>query len=1214
VLFWISIFFSYIFTCENEIIMNALKKTKEDLVKELHTLQKEYTSLKASYEKYSTEHKGLEDTMRAEEELIAVVEQFNDAQHLAMIGSWEWDLQTNLVWWSDETYRIFGVNKRDFVPSFESNGKFIHPEDVAKYGKSFEHSLKTGEPLNLDIRLVSGDGLLKHCNAKGKIVYNDSRQPVRFTGTIMDVSGRKKEEDALLESEIRYRRLFESAKDGILIIDAESGMIRDVNPFLIEMLGYSKDQFLEKTIWDIGVFKDVVANQNRFKELQQMQYVRYEDLPLETADGRTISVEFVSNVYLVDHHQVVQCNVRDITKRKMAENKLWESEEKWRKLVTTIPDFIGLHDLNGRYIFLNHYAEGFSEKDVVGKSVYEFISEESIEDYRRNFEVCIHTKQAQRFVYSAWGNNRDVRIYEGYLIPISENDQVVNIMSVAKDITESRRAEESLLQEQYLMSALMDNLPDHLYFKDKDSRFIRNNRAHIHSFGLSDPNQLVGKSDFDFFTKEVAQRQFDDEQKIIRTGQSINKEEFTVRIDSSINWYYSTKMPLRNKNGDIIGTFGISRDITDRKNAEEKLWESEQRLSIIYNTVGTVIFHLAVEAEGKYRFISINQAFCDVTGLSKDQVVGKMVNEVIPEPSITMVLEKYKQAIDEKKIIRWEETSEYPKGLLTGEVTIAPVFDVKGNCTNLVGSVLDITERKQTEEMIRNSEERFRQITENAQEWIWEVDSTGLYTFASQAAEVILGYQPEEIIGIKHFYDFFLPEERESIKNVAFEIFKQKQPFREFINRNISKDGRIVSLLTGGIPILDPYNGNLLGYRGVDVDITERLRAEQELFIAKEKAEESDRLKSAFLANMSHEIRTPMNGILGFADLLKEPHLTDQEQQQYISIIEKSGKRMLKIINDIVSISKIESGQMEVSISETNINQQIGFIRAFFEPESERKGLQLLVRNTLPSKECLIKTDREKLYAILTNLVGNALKFTSSGSIEFGVEKKGEFLEFFVKDTGKGVAGHQKEIIFERFRQAGDLTSRYNEGAGLGLSISKAYVQLLGGKIWLESESGKGSTFYFTLPYNSVSEDEHVIKDVPTGIRTDKQIHRLKILIAEDDETSVSYLSTALKTYCKEILTAGTGVEAVETCRNNPDLDLVLMDIRMSVLDGYEATRQIRQFNKNVIIIAQTAYAMVGDREKAIEAGCDDHIAKPIRIDSVRGLMQKYFNNCKYNP
>jgi signal transduction histidine kinase/CheY-like chemotaxis protein len=382
-----------------------------------------------------------------------------------------------------------------------------------------------------------------------------------------------------------------------------------------------------------------------------------------------------------------------------------------------------------------------------------------------------------------------------------------------------------------------------------------------------------------------------------------------------------------------------------------------------------------------------------------------------------------------------------------------------------------------------------------------------------------------------------------------------------------------------------------------------------ELIIAKDRAEESDRLKSAFLANISHEIRTPMNGILGFAELMKEPDLTGKEQQEYIRIIEKSVERLLNIIKDLMSISKIESGQMEISISETNVNEQIERIYTFFKPEAEQKKIEISFTNSLPANEAIIITDREKIYTILTNLVKNAIKFTNSGSIEFGYKKKDKYLEFFVKDTGLGIREEKKEFIFERFRQGSESLTRNYEGAGLGLSISKAYVEMLGGKIWIESEPGKGSVFYFSIPYGSEPQDNIVMRTLARDDATENQIKNLKILIAEDDDVSQMFLMLSVKKISKEVLKARTGVEAIKVCRNNPDIDLVLMDIKMPEMYGLEATRQIRQFNNDVIIIAQTALGLSGEREKAIEAGCNDYISKPILKDELLAIIKRYFNN-----
>jgi CheY-like chemotaxis protein len=391
-------------------------------------------------------------------------------------------------------------------------------------------------------------------------------------------------------------------------------------------------------------------------------------------------------------------------------------------------------------------------------------------------------------------------------------------------------------------------------------------------------------------------------------------------------------------------------------------------------------------------------------------------------------------------------------------------------------------------------------------------------------------------------------------------------------------------------------------------DISERKLVEKELLTAKEKAEESDRLKSAFLANMSHEIRTPMNGILGFTDLLKDPKLTGDEQLEYVSIIEKSGARMLGIINDIVDISKIEAGLMKVHLKESNINEQIDYLLTFFKPEAEEKGVTLLFKTSLTSKESTIITDREKVFAILTNLIKNAIKYSDKGAIEFGYLKKAEYLEFFVKDQGIGIPKERQEAIFERFIQADISNKRAFQGAGLGLAITKAYVEMLGGKIRVESEEGKGSVFYFTLPYNIQQEERFIHAAVIPADAPENQMKPLKILIVEDDPDSAKFIEIIVRKFGKEIIKARNGVEAIKYYLNNPDTDLILMDIQMPEMNGYEAIRQIRQRNKEVIIIAQTGYALAGDSEKAMEAGSNDYITKPIGSSALKALIKKHFD------
>ena len=513
---------------------------------------------------------------------------------------------------------------------------------------------------------------------------------------------------------------------------------------------------------------------------------------------------------------------------------------------------------------------------------------------------------------------------------------------------------------------------------------------------------------------------------------------------------------------------------------------------------------------------------------------------------------------------------------------------------------------KKAEAALVLSEIRYRRLFESAKDGILILDAeTGKIVDVNPFLIDLLGFSYEQFIE-KTIWEI----------GVFKDIFSNYDKFLELQKEEYVRYHDLPLVTDTGRKIHVEFVSNVYQANNKNViqcnirDISQRIEIETELIEAKEKAEESDRLKTAFLTNMSHEIRTPMNGILGFTELLREPNLTSDDLRDYTQIIQISGARMLNTINNIVDVSKIESGLIKVDISETNINEKMEFTYKFFKPEVEFKGLQFLVKNGLPANESLIKTDNEKVYGILTNLVKNAIKFTYEGSIEFGYVLKSEIkpaeLEFFVKDTGVGIPENQKNIIFERFRQANEAQNRGYEGSGLGLSISKSYVEMLGGKIWVESEEGKGSTFYFTIPYNPVPEEKPEVINADSTEYKEVQLKSLKILIVEDDEISYSLLTRMLQKISKEVLHVMTGVEAIEACRNNPDLDLVLMDIRMPVMDGNEATRQIRQFNKDVIIIAQTAYAFSRDRENAIEAGSNDYISKPLNMALLYELIKKH--------
>ncbi len=794
---------------------------------------------------------------------------------------------------------------------------------------------------------------------------------------------------------------------------------------------------------------------------------------------------------------------------------------------------------------------------------------------------------------------------------LQNGDDIAYFIASHRDISFQKKAENIIKENEANLKAIIENSLESIWSVDENYTIKYANDVYVNAFENSYGKKLKkGDNLLSLFPETVQniwKERFD---RGLAGGQYVFYDKEPTK-DNSFHYVEVSVNPILVE-GKVMGISLYGKDITERKNAEEEFRRLNNQKSLILNSVGEGI--VGINRDGDHTFF--NEAALKLLGYTYEEFENKSSNglwyhhasnsQISKENSLIYhTLETGESHSNDSDVFYRKDGTFFPV-----EYVSSPIYEN----SKLVGAVVsfrDISERKIAEEALKESEEKYRDMANLLPQLLVELDLNGNITYVNSLALKMFGYSEDELIG-KSSLIAHVPEERDLI----VESIKLKYAGKEFESREFNmlrKDGSVFPALI--FTSIIKKNNLPTGLRAIVIDISQQKEFEKELILAKEKAEESDRLKSAFLANMSHEIRTPMNGILGFASLLRNPELNGEQQEEYIEIIEKGGERMLNIINDIVNISKIEAGLMELNIKESNINEQIDYICTFFRPQVIDRNLDFRCNKPSDYGDIYIQTDKEKLYAVLTNLVKNAIKYTEEGFIEIGYKVKDDFLEFYVKDTGIGIKKDRQSAIFERFIQADIADKMAQQGAGLGLAISKAYVEMLGGEMWLESKTVDfknnirgGSTFYFTIPFDKawLYVKNKNSRNLNATHSTDKKI---KVLIAEDDLTSQMFISIAIKDFCSEIIKVNNGADAVNACRKNKDIDLILMDIQMPNMNGYEATKKIREFNKDVIIIAQTAYALEGDKAKAIANGCNDYITKPVNINELKRIINKLISN-----
>jgi len=971
-----------------------------------------------------------------------------------------------------------------------------------------------------------------------------------------------------------------------------------------------------------------------------------EELEMITATGKRLWVRTIGEAVRNESGNIVKVQgaFQDITERKKADTKLIKaknmvekSEIRYRTVASNSP--VVTFVLNPDGIFTLSEGKGLEK---LGLKPGQVVGLSALELYK-DFPVIINDiKKAL-----AGNVSRSETVLPGVVFdilynPVFDNKgNLIEVIGVSNDITERKQADIEIKKHKSELEEYFENDISADYVVSVSGEIFSCNKTFLSLFGFEK------KSETKKFDITGLYKNQEDMKQIVRLIKKQGKiENFEVEfiskegktIHSLIN-----AIGIFDKDNKLEKIRGYVVDITKQKNIEKELLKLSRTVE---QSPASVI---VTDLDGNIEYV--NPKTLEITGYTNEELIGK-------NPRLFNSGEKQKKDYQQlwSTILSGKEWyGEFHNKKKNGELywefaSISPIFNDKQEIINYVAIKEDITERIRFEDtrklLLEISQLTTKHITLTSflaavhQKIKQIIRADNFYVALNNEMDNTFSfpYHVDEYdkVELHKAYDFSNGYTDYVLKTNQSLIITPENKLEVDQDEIIKGYGDELSVWLGvpfktkeggqpnGVIAIQDYK-NRKSYTETDKTIMEiiahnigsfieRIKYLEELVYAKEKAEESDRLKSAFLSNMSHEIRTPMNGILGFTELLLEPDLSSEEKEDFIKIVQQSGQRMLNTVNDIVEISKIEAGLVNVSVKETDINKRLEELFRFFQPEAEKKGLILSLTTLLPEALKNTTTDQNKLDSILTNLIKNAIKYTDEGTIEFGCKTVPSVHEpmvrFYVKDSGIGIPADRQEAIFNRFIQADITDTRVFEGSGLGLAISKSYVEMLGGSIWLESKEGLGSTFYFTLPLSKYAKEKTIVlNDIPVDNEKNKgfaAMRSLKIMIAEDDDTSRNYISLIINDFNAKILEASTGIETVELCRNTKDLDLILMDIQMPIMNGYDATREIRKFNKKVIIIAQTAFALSGDREKAIEAGCDDYIAKPISKVELHSLIHQY--------
>ncbi|MEP0913819.1 PAS domain S-box protein [Leptolyngbya sp. GB1-A1] len=1164
---------------------------------------------------------------QAEAELRLSQERLQLALEASGEGLWDWQIDTGAVYRSCRYLEILGYENEELPETVRSWEASIHPDDRDRVFNDLNaHLQNKSVQFACEYRMQTQSGEWRWIADYGKVVTRDQQgRPLRMIGTHKDITDRKQAEAALQLTDFS----FESSSVSATWIRQDASIMR-VNAAACQTLGYSREELQSMHVYDLDPNFPVEIWSEHWQALKQQKHLNFVT-QLRAKDGRLLPVEVSLNHVEFDGEDYNFASMHDISERLQAEAVLRESEERWRYAVEGNGD--GLWDWNAQTneVFFSRQWKtmlGFAE-DEIGKNLSEWDKRVHPDD-----KAMVYVAIEQHFSGEAPQYISEHRVLckdgsykwildRGMVMSRDKAGKPLRVIGTHTDISGRKETEEKLRQSENTKRAMLQAIPDLLIRMRRDGvqlELINSGCVHL----VANKDVFTRTNVLDVLPSQVAHERLRCAEQALQTGE-VQHHEYQLTIDGQRYFEEARIVPLQEDE-----VLLMVRDITDRKQMEQALRNSETRFRTLIEDLQVGIVVQGNQAE----ILLCNSKALNLLGLTEAQLVGKTSFDpdwnVIHEDGSPFPGRTHPSV---QAIITGRSVHNVIMGVNRPQqndrvwllVDAEPQLDEKGNVRQVICTFSDISdrqaalrERERAEAELKTQQAFLRQIIDVVPNNIFVKDREGRLLVVNHASATIHGTTPEAMIGRREtdFNPNFSAEQLEEFLSINRQVMQTRQPHVDLSQAIISSTGETRWYQTVISPLIS-IDGEVTGIIGATTNITALKQAEQALQQAKEAAEAANRAKSSFLANMSHELRTPLNVILGFAQVMYRDPALNSEQRENLQIIRRSGDHLLRLINDVLDLSKIEAGHITLEQSSVDLIDLLRSLEQMFCQRAEAKGLQLRLElaSTLPQ---YVTIDVNKLRQVLINLLGNAIKFTEQGEVALQVrtvESVGgrssaltqSFIHFEVSDTGMGIDPAELETIFSAFVQT-QAGKNSPGGTGLGLTISRQFVQLMGGDITVQSTLGQGSTFAFTLPIHLVqSADASMTASNCQVIGLAPNQPTYRILVVDDQPENRKFLVKLLTQIGLEVREAANGQEAVSQWQHwQPHL--IYMDIRMPLLNGYEATQQIRATSDGQfpIIIALTAQASRSDRTLALASGCNDYLSKPFQEEVLFGKMAEH--------